>query len=198
MKFLFFYCSKDCEFSVRMHRILESEGILQMFDQYDIYNLTSKELVGFGLDQVPAIVTVDNNGKKTRDQGPDAFTWVSKFIQNRRHNMAMTANANRLKILERNMELNKNNSVAKFSKAEMTGLSDGYAYLQTDLPQSKNYVGLGLKEQAIVTIQEQGKMSKQDTGAAIKNYEKERQNQENVIKKGMEESRLIHIYNNRH
>ena len=95
------------------------------------------------------------------------------------------------------MELNKDSLISDFSREEMSGQSDAYAYLLTDLPQAKNFVGLGSKSQAIITLSEQKQLGKQESASLIKNVADARKNQDQLIQKDMEESRLAAVFDNK-
>lgn len=197
MKFLFFYSSQECPYSVNMIKIMETNGILSLFEKYNVWDLEPKNLVNLGLKHIPAIVLINNNGQRNMWEGKNSFQWLENFIKNRRRSMEMAANANRMRILEKNMELSRNDGISDFSKAEMTGHSDDYAFLATDIAQPKNHVGIGLQDQAIVTLEEQGKLSKQETSKNIDIYKKMRDNQTTQFKQVMKEKQAEAVYENR-
>lgn len=198
MKLIFFYSSEECEYSHKMWKIMENEQILPMFEKYNILDIDSDKIMQLELQMVPAIIIIDDDtGRKSKVEAIRAFQWLEKMVTNRRHNSMMSTNANRVKILQRNIELNKNSMVSNFSQEEMSGFSDNYTYLLTDLPQAKTFVALGADNQAIVTIPEQGKVKKEEMNRIIKNNQQMREAQDKILEKESEQSRLEAIYDNK-
>ena len=77
----------------------------------------------------------------------------------------------------------------------MEGMSDGYAYLLTDIPQSKSFVSLGMNEQAILTYENENKLHKNDTDQLLNQNLKIRDNEKELIKNEMKEKQLEAVYN---
>ena len=197
MKIYFFYSSKGCQHSAHMWQVMEKEGILSWFEKMNIDNFSLDQLMQFGMKEVPAILVVGNNNKRELAEGKPAFKWLEQKIQNRRNNMSMMANSNRQKILERNMMVNNNDGVTNFSKSEMSGASDDYAYLLTDLAQSKSYVGYGQDNQAIMTMLEGKKVTEAETTAAMQKEQAHRDKEKETMKEGMKQGQIEAIYDHR-
>lgn len=197
MRIYFFYSSKGCVNSAHMWKVMEKEGILSWFEKMNIDNFTLDQLLQFGMKEVPAILTVGNNNKRELAEGANAFKWLEKIIQNRRNNISMMADSNRQKILERNRDINGNDSVTNFSQNEMTGNSDAYAYLLTDIAQSKSYVGCNQNNQVIITMEEGSKVNEKETEAAMRKEEQNRKQQTESIKEHMKQGQIEAIYDHR-
>ena len=197
MKIYFFYSSKNCANSAHMWQVMEKEGILSWFEKMNIDNFSLDQLMQFGMKEVPAILVVGHNDKRELAEGKNAFKWLEQKIQNRRNNMSMMADSNRQKILERNKMVDNNDGVTNFSKSEMSGSSDDYAYLLTDLAQSKSYVGYGQDNQAIVTMLEGAKATEAETTAAMKKEALNREQQGTKMKEEMKQGQMEAIYDHR-
>jgi hypothetical protein len=193
MKIYFFYSSKNCENSAHMWKIMERESILGWFEKMNIDNFTIDQLTVFGLKSVPAILIINNNIKELYE-GKDSFKWVEQFIQNRRNNISMMVDANRQKLLQRNNMINK--SISDFSKSEMTGLSDDYAYLNTDIAQSKNYANCNMNNQTIITFNEREKLNQNEMKNAMNYVEQQRKQQNEILKNDMRNGQIDAICNN--
>jgi len=166
---------------------MDREGIIGWFEKMNIDNFSLEQLLEFGLKSVPAILIISNN-KKELYEGRNAFKWIEHFIQNRRNNMAMMVNSNRQKILQKNMMIN--NSITDFSKAEMSGMSDDYAYLNTDIAQAKNYVNCNIDTQPIITFNEKNKLNQAEMQNAMNDVEKYRKQQNQVLKDDMRNGQI--------
>jgi len=180
-----------------MWQVMEKEGILSWFEKMNIDNFSLDQLMQFGMKEVPAILVVGHNDKRELAEGKNAFKWLEQKIQNRRNNMSMMADSNRQKILERNKMVDNNDGVTNFSKSEMSGSSDDYAYLLTDLAQSKSYVGYGQDNQAIVTMLEGAKATEAETTAAMKKEALNREQQGTKMKEEMKQGQMEAIYDHR-
>lgn len=176
-----------------MWKIMERESILGWFEKMNIDNFTIDQLTVFGLKSVPAILIINNNIKELYE-GKDSFKWVEQFIQNRRNNISMMVDANRQKLLQRNNMINK--SISDFSKSEMTGLSDDYAYLNTDIAQSKNYANCNMNNQTIITFNEREKLNQNEMKNAMNYVEQQRKQQNEILKNDMRNGQIDAICNN--
>jgi len=196
MKFILFYSSRECATSINIVNFMRSNGILQMFYKYDVWDFEMGQLISLKINIIPAIVIISTNGYNEKFEGKQSFMWLQQFItNNRRSNMSCLANSNRHKYLEMEMMANRNNSTNDFCKDEMEGLSDGYAYLLTDIPQSKSFVCLGMDEQRILTYENENKLAKNDTERLIGQNMQMRENENNMIKMEMKEKQLEAVYN---
>ena len=95
----------DCVDSQRIRKMLHSEGMFNMFDHYDVLELTDEEFINLSFQKVPTIMVISNNGNREMHEAENAFTWLRNIVSNRRYSMAMAANNQRLKILEKNILL---------------------------------------------------------------------------------------------
>jgi hypothetical protein len=197
MRGVFFY-STECPNCSTMWKIMEQENFLQYFEKINIDKITLEQLQNLGITKVPALLLTFPNGSKVLREAEGSFAWLRELIQNRRNSMSQMINSNRLKILEKNKELNNNGGILEFSKTEMQGLSDDYAYLQSDVAQTKNFLLYGNDaSQAILTFAEGTKMTQNDTKNKITEIESIRNQQNEVIKKDMRVGQMEAVYDNK-
>jgi len=200
MRIYFFYSSNKCEYSTRMWKILNDEGILQWFDKINVDEKSLEWLLQIGLKQVPAVLITGNDNKRELHEGLESFKWLDTLIKNRRSNINQIATMNRQKLLENNRQINNmgdNKGLTEYVTGEMTGLSDEYGYLQTDIYQAKNYVDCLKGGQSIVTINEQGKLTKNQTDNSINSANEQREKQTQMLKNEMKQGHEDCIYGNR-
>ena len=195
MKFILFYSSEECSTSINIVNFMRNNGILQMFYKYDIWDFELGQLATLHIKICPAVVIISPNGYNEKHEGIEAFKWLQQFItNNRRQNMSSLADSNRHKYLE--MELMSNREgVHDFCKDEMQGLSDGYSYILTDIPQSKSYVSLGIDEQPIITYQNNDKLDVNETKKLVDQNTRIRDSEKEHIKMEMKEKQLEAVYN---
>jgi hypothetical protein len=183
-----------------MWKILNEEGILQWFDKIDINEKPLEWLVQMGLKEVPTVLQMGVDNKKELFEGTNAFKWLDTLIKNRRSSVNQIANMNRQKLLESNRQINDmgaNKNLTEYVAGEMSGLSDEYGYLQTDMYQTKNYVDCHRGGQSIVTINEQGKLNKNQTDMTIKNANELRDKQTQLLKDEMKQGHIDTVFGNR-
>lgn len=200
MRIYFFYSSNKCEYSTSMWKILNDEGILQWFDKINVDEKSLEWLLQIGLKQVPAVLITGNDNKRELHEGLESFKWLDTLIKNRRSNINQIATMNRQKLLENNRQINNmgdNKGLTEYVTGEMTGLSDEYGYLQTDIYQAKNYVDCLKGGQSIVTINEQGKLTKNQTDNSINSANEQREKQTQMLKTEMKQGHEDCIYGNR-
>ena len=200
MRIYFFYSSNKCENSANMWRILSDEGILNWFDKINVDEKSLEWLLQMGLKLVPAVLIMGTDNKRELYEGPESFKWLDGIIKNRRSSINQIANMNRQKLLENNRQINntgENRGLTEYVSGEMTGLSDGYGYLQTDMYQAKNYVDCLKGGQSIVTINEQTKLNKNQTDISINSANEQREQQTQVLKEEMKQGHLDAVFGNR-
>jgi predicted MPP superfamily phosphohydrolase len=183
-----------------MWKILNDEGILQWFDKINVDEKSLEWLLQIGLKQVPAVLITGNDNKRELHEGLESFKWLDTLIKNRRSNINQIATMNRQKLLENNRQINNmgdNKGLTEYVTGEMTGLSDEYGYLQTDIYQAKNYVDCLKGGQSIVTINEQGKLTKNQTDNSINSANEQREKQTQMLKNEMKQGHEDCIYGNR-
>jgi hypothetical protein len=195
MKFILFYSSQECPTSINIVNYMRNNNILQMFYKYDVWDFELDQLVSLHIKIIPSIVIISPNGYNEKHEGKQSFIWLQQFINNnKRRNMSYLADSNRHKYLEMELQAGRNGA-HDFCKDEMEGMSDGYAYLLTDIPQSKSFVSLGMNEQAILTYENENKLNKNDTEQLLNQNLKIRDNEKELIKNEMKEKQLEAVYN---
>lgn len=176
---------------------MSDNGILSWFEKINIDDYTLEQLLQYNLKEVPGILVIGNNGQRAMHEGPKAFEWLDNMIHNSRRISDMVDH-NRKKILEKNRMVNNgDNSVVDYSKNEMAGKSDEYAYLATDMYQAKSYVDYAKGDQPIVTLRERDTVSKGETTNMLKQAEQSRDAQTEQIKQNMRQGQVEAVYNHR-
>ncbi len=200
MRIYFFY-SKKCANSANMWKLLSDEGILQWFEKINADDKPLEWLVQMGLKCVPTMLVMGVGDKRELFEGPDAFKWLDTLIKNRRASVNQIADMNRQKLLESNRHINNttgtNNSLIEYVVGEMSGLSDEYGYLQTDMYHTKNYVDCHRGGQSIVTINEQEKLNKNQTDASVNATNELRDKQTQILKDEMRQGHIDTVFGNR-
>src|SRR5687768_4874454 len=120
MNGLLFY-SRDCKYCYSLMKVMEDQGLLNMFRRCCIDEMEDTEIVRYGLETTPTIIIVNNqNGQqlKMKYESKDAFNWVEMVVANRRQNI--------IRNTENSIKLTQINEMKKRMK-------DGlYAYCQTE------------------------------------------------------------------
>lgn len=194
--FLTFYFTNRCPDSVEFLSILHREGISNMFHKICVDGYSSKELFSLNLKILPAlIVAAGNNSRPDVLQGPKpCFNWLNNMIQNRRANMAQIVNQQRKIIQEQHLAQKKaqGDYANGFNTDEMEGISDGYAYTNADIHQSKNFVPCGQEHlYNIMTPHfDDGKISESQLRQQMEQLERQRSGDNEQLKQIMEKNQI--------
>lgn len=172
-------------------KIMENEGMLNMFTLKSIDDMSENEIVKLGLRSVPTIVFV-NNGQKGIYEKEDAFKWVNNIIANRRQNIMKRTENNR-KLIQQNSIQNIKNGLFEYNANESQGISDSYSYWKDDINQDintaqpKSFLPFGRDSQyTIMTIPENKnnihKLDKDSQNKMVANLKNTRDRQDEQIK----------------
>ncbi|MEM0354152.1 MAG: hypothetical protein QXW79_01085 [Thermoplasmata archaeon] len=151
------FYSNHCESSKHLISLMQSENLLRFFYLVciDNQNVTKKNCSSneqnlnmeecswnkhFFSEQIRVTPTLIIRGVSTPYVGGDAFVWFSK-IKQWKINMMMQkmSNAQKQYLQTINNNLEQNERLLGFSKAEMDGMSDIFAYLSSETPVPHTY-----------------------------------------------------------
>lgn len=212
----YIFFSKSCNKCRDLMTIMENQGLIYHFtlqdvDEY-INNGRSAELEHmFKLKYVPAILIInDANGNTTHGlyEGDNAFKWVDTVIYNRRQTMIKQSEEKRRIVNINDMKRKLKDGMYDYSISEMEGISDDYTHWKknidddTNVPHQKAFMPYGQdRKYEILTIpmtKEDIKkcvLKEDDTKKLISDIQKERNMQDNEMKKTMETDRINVVAN---
>jgi len=174
---------------------MKRENLLQYFEKINIDKLNIAQLQNLNITHIPALLIIYPNNNKVLVQAKQAFEWINNLLQNRRININKMINLNRQKLLQKNKEIN-NNNILEFSKDEMNGCSDDYAYLVADIAQPKSFQQYGRDGDTIITYNEGEKINTNEINKELDKKKKEREIQNTNLKKIMENGQKEAVYEN--
>lgn len=186
-------------------KIMENEGMIQMFDLKSVEGMSNESLVAYGIRSIPTIVFI-NNGHKGIYGKDEAFAFVNKMIENRRKNI-MQRTENHRKLIQTNSMMNNiKEGLFEYNSNESEGISDAYSYWRDDVTrdiedaQPKSFLQYGKDAQyGIMTLPENPnnkfKISAEMQNKMISNIQQQRDNQEAQIKQVLEQQQIEKILN---
>ena len=176
---IIFY-SELCDSCTNLRKMMHNENILQYFEPQCIDN-KEDYYKRIGITHVPTLIVADVPKPLV---SVDAFKWLQDIKRIRYQNMI----DNNKKIIQQNMMKNMQmEGPNAFMIGEMTGLSDKFAYTDTDMAQPKSF-SYGNEDAIYTAPVEEDKISKADQAKLIKDAEQARllqaQEFETKMKKG--------------
>ena len=186
---ILFYSKYDEGVSESFMKLLHSNNLLSKFKTICIDITNNKEydtkmenmIRKYNLKNVPAIYFM-NNGKPDYKEGTAAFEWLQGIIYLTKQNSDN---------IQRQQTTRQNVGPMGFRNTEMTGLSDSYAYTQTDEAQPKYFMKYGDDEQnAIYTAPLDGKINDRETKNRIREIEVLRKDQDAKLKDNMKRQQI--------
>lgn len=202
--FIQLYYSKSCKLCIDFMNIINNEKLDKFFSKIDIEQLSSKQLFELRLKIVPAVIIISkDNPQPTVLQGSTpCFNWLNGIIQNRRENMSKYVDQQRKLIQEQYVAQKKaqGDYATGFVAEEMDGISDGYAYTDIDMHQSKSFVPHGQEHlYNIVTPQyTDSKISEFDLKKQMSLFENQRSTDTEQFKQLMEKNQIEAILNTKY
>lgn len=133
---LLFY-SKNCEGSKHLISLMQNENLIRFF--HPICTDDNPKIP----PQIKVTPVLIIKGVAAPYVAGDAFAWLSKIKQwkiNTEMNRVSAAQQNYLQQVNKNIVAMPNDAILGFSPTEMEGLSDMFAYLQSDNPAPLTYV----------------------------------------------------------
>ena len=204
---IFLFYSTKCKHSANLINIINSQKLLELFRPICIDNMRIEDLLKQGINNVPTIMVINQNGTESRKDifdGANAFTWIEQFINNRREFMMRQAEETRRLIQLNNKKVCENEkSLKDYNTMESFGLSDAYAYYNVDInrdvdiAQPKSFLPYGKdQEYPILTLtDDKNKMNGTEYKKREDEVKKIRQNQEVELKKIMEQQQIAAVVN---
>jgi hypothetical protein len=182
----YLFYSHRCESSANFIRIIQTEGIQNLFNIIDIDKMSTDQIIKLGIKFTPMVVLKNNNNSGNSNQsvsheGKNAFQWLNNLIEFRRQNMIKMAETERNRIIKATRTQNDN--VLCYKPLETSGISDIFAYVDVDHYQPKSFMQYGQDVgNKIVTFQDnQAKISERETQSKINEYNKNRKVQDSQI-----------------
>lgn len=186
-------------------KLMENEGMIQMFELKSVEGMTNESLVSYGIKSLPTIVFI-NNGHKGIYGKDDAFAFVNGMIENRRKNIMQRTEKHRKLIQTNGMMNNIKEGLFEYNSNESQGISDAYSYWRDDMArdiedaQPKSFLQYGKDAQySIMTLPENPnnkfKLTADMQTKMISNMQQQRDNQEVQIKQVLEQQQIEKILN---
>jgi hypothetical protein len=146
-------------------------------DKMPIDNLSK-----MGIKNVPTIIIKNQNGASSLYECRNAFMWLENILKYRRNSS-----------IKKNFDIPVASIIDGYKTEELNGISDQYAYLQTDIPHPKSFLPYGKDEQyRIITIPSNAndKLDGKDQSDMINKLESLREKQTDDIRNIMEKNQL--------
>lgn len=196
------FYSTLCNECMNLWQVIYNEGIGRMFIPVCLDKYTSKQIqnIGLGIKEVPAIVISVQGQLPVIYEGPQKCSqWLTGFTLNRRRYLSQQIEQQRKIIQKEHAKVrSQEGGPIEYSDAEMEGISDAYAYTDTDLCQPKNFVMVGNEENnRIVTIinTKDNKIDTNTLKAYVAELEKSRSTDNSKIMQDMERRQIDSIIN---
>jgi hypothetical protein len=179
MKRYYIY-SKQCQSCANLTVILNNMNMLSNFEMICIEDLIkNNKQIPPNIKTVPALILQDLN---LLLQGKETFEWIEK-IKNNMMKMNIAKNT-------------QNNGPQGFTDIEMRGISDKFAYTDTDFAQPKSFLPYGKDDDyAIFTGVEVNKISNKDMNKLLTQTNQKRKEQDINTNKILDESKKELILN---
>jgi len=191
--------STKCQACMELWRVINNEGIQQMFIPVCLDRMSSKDISQLKLEKIPSIIIVSPNTPPQILEGPKhCGNWLNQIIQNRRNTMMQQIDTQRRLIQKQQQEKKMQEGGAlEFIGEEMEGISDAYSYLATDMYQPKNFIPVGQEENyRMATIQmKENKISTDELSRNISDLRNNREKDSDEMKRTMEQNQLQIIMN---
>jgi len=128
---IFLFYSNKCATCIKLINILIGEQLLEMFKIINIDNTDFKKLYKLGITGVPTI-TITENGKQEIFSKSEACKWINRIISNKREFRMKHVDEQRRLIRDENLKARREAGLFEYQQMELEGLSDLYAYFNTD------------------------------------------------------------------
>jgi hypothetical protein len=191
-----FYTNQCKECIKLLELIHKDEEMKKWFNYKCLDNMTAKQLEKIELKHAPSIVISSNNSNTVYEGARECSKWFNNFTKNRATYQMKQVEARRRMNAKKNLE-EKRNGFLEYNEEEMEGMADTYSYVNTDMPQIKNYIPVGQEDNfKILTINDKGsKMSKRDTDNQISNIRTERTSEVKNIQQILERQQISAVMN---
>jgi hypothetical protein len=192
--FIRLFYSTQCTESMNLWQVIRNEGIERMFIPICLDDFNSKQISQLSIKEIPAIVISAESQPPAVYEGPQMCSqWLNTFTMNRRQNMLAQIDAQR-RLIQKTQAIARTqaNTALEYTATEMEGVSDDYAYNNTDLSQPKNFVMIGHEDKCqIMTPQAvEGKVNSDMMRKQISEIESARNNDTQQFMQAMEQSQI--------
>jgi hypothetical protein len=200
--FIRIFYSERCSESMNLWQVIFNEGINRMFIPVNVDKFSLEQTARLRIKYVPSIVINSENQQVRIYEGAQQCSdWLTGFTLNRRKQLAQQVDKQR-RIIQRaqNDERKQSDGVLEYLDAEMDGISDNYAYNNTDLCQPKNFIMVGDEDKyAVITPQcEEGKLDIDTMKKQLAEQEKVRTDDNHQFMRMMEQNQIKAVINNNH
>ena len=176
-----YYFSKYSETCLNLLRLMDAHGIKNKFLMMcvdDMHELPT------GLERIPTLII---SGIPKPFVGNDALQW---FNDNKVFFAQQTAEIQSKMHLYNMAKSADGSTMNGFIDCEHKGISDEYAYADTDMPQPKSFVEYGSDGNVIFTPPIDGKIKEDVQKRLIRDAVSQRNNQEDEYKKNMKQDQI--------
>ncbi len=195
MIFQLFYSHK-CKACQELINVIVNEGIMRMFVPICLDYMNQSDIIRMNFKYVPTIIVIGDNQQSTVYEGPEKCgPWINTLIQRRRSQIKQYAETQRKNVQKINNMITSGNSNApalEYIADEMEGVTDGYAFVATDLYQPKNFVPIGQEKNFnLLTPQDnEKKIGHHEMDSHLSELSMTRDRDNVVMQKTMEQNQL--------
>lgn len=177
MDLILFYSNK-CNSCKNFIQLLKNNNINNLFKMKCIDGIQIDKLLKTGIKNVPTLLIKGQNGKTALYECINAFIWIDNFIKYNKN--APSQEENIVSFLD------------GYKVDELEGISDTYAFLQSDDPLPKSFQPYGKDNQfKILTLPSNNeKILDKDQNILLKKIESERDKQTQQLREQMEKTHL--------
>lgn len=193
-----FYYGRDKE-STNIYDVISRENLGRMFNYIDVDTYSPEQLCTLKIARVPTIV-ISSNKQGSRPEIYDGPSECAKFLNNmimNRRSMQINEAQNRMKSIQQAQisERMKYEGPSEFSEMEMSGCSDDYAYLNTNIGQSKSFVKIVNGQEMVddiitLNLGKEKKINENQSRKQIDDLMKQREHDIDNIKNNMEQKQI--------
>jgi len=199
IEYRLFYANSDKE-SMNIYNIIMQNGMTRLFQMTDVTQLSMDQLSNLQMKTVPTIVISSPNNRPEVYDGPkNCSVFLNTLIINRRASQIQETEA-RMKIIQKAQRDARlvSEGPSEYSEAEMSGVSDNYSYMQTDMAQAKSFVLVGQEDATtVITPQlKESKINKNQMSADLSSLQKQREVDTKNFSNIMEQRQIDAIYGN--
>ena len=198
MIFQLFYSHK-CKACQELINVIVNEGIMRMFVPICLDNMSQSDIIRMNFKYVPTIIVIGDNKQTTIYEGPEKCgPWINTLIQRRRSQIKQYAENQRRNVQKINNTFANNTSALEYITDEMEGVTDGYAFVATDLYQPKNFVPIGQETNFnLLTPQDKEiKINQNEMDAHLNELATHRDKDVTTMQKIMEQNQIKTIMSN--
>lgn len=184
---------------MNLMQVIFNENIKNMFILLCVEDYSSKQIATFNIKEVPAIVVSAENQLPAIYEGPaKCAQWINNFTLNRRKNLVQQVEQQRRLIQKaHSIVRTQEGGPVDYNDNEMDGISDGYAYTNTDLGQAKSFVIVGDEENCFIRTPQliEGKIDTEALRRQLSDLESSRNTDTSQFMKIMEQNQIKSVIN---